>query len=185
MGVSVSWQEYECVIMERISVDSWRSELGHVYRYNLAASWLNPDERVLDVACGIGYGSQLISEKLAVDYIGADKIEPDKQFADLGRFYSGVNLDEWEPHFEWDVSICFETLEHVANPKHLASQVAKAKRLIIVSVPTRPTTHFNPFHLHDFTVDDVLALFEGHELLHIEDQPEELSHIFVFKGLDA
>jgi SAM-dependent methyltransferase len=185
MGVSVSWKEHEYLMVERISVESWRNEAGHVYRYKLAASWLEPNERVLDVACGIGYGAELIKETLAVDYLGADKIEPAQDFANLGKFYSGVNLDEWQPDFEWDVSICYETLEHVANPKHLAAQVAKAKRLIIVSVPTRPTIHFNPFHLHDFTVDDVLALFDGHELLHIEDQPEEMSHIFVFRGLGA
>jgi 2-polyprenyl-3-methyl-5-hydroxy-6-metoxy-1,4-benzoquinol methylase len=86
------------------------------------------------------------------------------------------------PDFSWDVSVCFETLEHLTNPQHLAEQVAKAKRLVIVSVPTRPTKHFNKYHLHDFTVDDVLAMFSGSELLHLEDQLEELSHIFVFRG---
>jgi hypothetical protein len=107
---------------------------------------------------------------------------PAPEFAGLGKFHAGVNLDEWVPDFGWDVSVCFETLEHLTNPQHLADQVAKAKRLVIVSVPTRPTKHFNHFHLHDFTVDDVLAMFEGSELLHLEDQPEELSHIFVFRG---
>jgi hypothetical protein len=51
-------------------------------------------------------------------------------------------------------------------------------------VPTRPTKHFNPYHLHDFTVDDILTMFDNVELLHLEDQPEELSHIFVFGGLN-
>lgn len=169
-------------MVERITAGMVPSEHGHRYRYELAAGWLEPGERVLDVACGIGYGAKLMTDVTPVKYVGVDKIVPDQEFAGLGKFYAGVNLDEWVPDFEWDVSVCFETLEHVGNPEHLAKQVAKAKRLIIVSVPTRPTKHFNPYHLHDFTVDDVLDLFSGHEVLHLEDQPDELSHIFVFKG---
>lgn len=168
--------------MERIPIEFWRSQVGHVYRYELAAKWLNPKERVLDVACGIGYGAQLISEQIDINYLGVDKIFPDPDFVELGEWRSGVDLDFWSPEQDFDVAICFETLEHVANPNHLAAEITRAKRLVIVSVPTRPTMHMNPFHLHDFTVEDVLAMFDGLELLHIEDQPEELSHIFVFKN---
>ena len=172
-------------MFERISTEQVADQPGHVYRYELAASWLEPGERVLDVACGVGYGAKLISDIVPVKYVGVDKIVPAPEFARLGKFHAGVNLDEWVPGFAWDVSVCFETLEHLANPQHLADQVAKAKRLVIVSVPTRPTKHLNPFHLHDFTVDDVLTMFAGCELLHLEDQPEELSHIFVFRGTGA
>lgn len=167
-------------MVERIPVETWRSWPGHLYRYELAAEFIEPSEMVLDVACGIGYGASIMLAQKSFDYVGVDKVEPAEEFSHLGVFYSGIDLDSWRPSFEWDVTVCFETLEHVQNPKHLAEQVSKAGRLVIVSVPTRPTKHFNPYHLHDFTVDDVLELFAGHELLHIEDQPEELSHIFVF-----
>jgi hypothetical protein len=43
----------------------------------------------------------------------------------------------------------------------------------------------NEYHLHDFTVDDVVAMFDKVELFYLEDQPEELSHIFVFRKPDA
>jgi 2-polyprenyl-3-methyl-5-hydroxy-6-metoxy-1,4-benzoquinol methylase len=169
-------------MFERITAEQVPDQPGHVYRYELAAGLMKPGERVLDVASGIGYGAKLMTDLVAVDYVGVDKIMPAPEFAGLGKFHAGVNLDEWVPDFGWDVSVCFETLEHLTNPQHLADQVAKAKRLVIVSVPTRPTKHFNYFHLHDFTVEDVLAMFSGSELLHLEDQPEELSHIFVFRG---
>jgi 2-polyprenyl-3-methyl-5-hydroxy-6-metoxy-1,4-benzoquinol methylase len=172
-------------MFERITAEQIPEQAGHVYRYELAGSWLEPGERVLDVACGVGYGAKLMTDIVAVDYVGVDKITPAHEFALLGKFHAGVNLDEWVPGFAWDVSVCFETLEHLENPQHLADQVAKAKRLILVSVPTRPTKHSNPFHLHDFTVEDVLTMFAGCELLHLEDQPEELSHIFVFRGTGA
>ena len=172
-------------MFERITTEQVADQPGHVYRYELAASWLKPGERVLDVACGVGYGAKVLTDLVPVKYVGVDKIVPAPEFARLGKFHAGVNLDGWVPGFAWDVSVCFETLEHLENPQHLADQVAKAKRLMIVSVPTRPTKHLNPFHLHDFTVEDVLTMFAGCEVLHLEDQPEELSHIFVFRGTGA
>jgi hypothetical protein len=37
----------------------------------------------------------------------------------------------------------------------------------------------NEFHLHDFTVDDIVALFDDAAHIDITPQPDELSHIFV------
>ena len=164
---------------ERLDPDEVPKAAGHLYRYELAASYLKTAELVVDVASGIGYGAEIIARK-PVDYIGVDKIEPADQFANIGIFFSGVDLDEWEPDFYWDVSVSFETLEHVVNPERLAGILKRARRLIILSTPTRPTKHVNPFHLHDFTVDEVLAMFDDWDLVHLEDQPSELSHIFVW-----
>lgn len=166
---------------ERIPEHSWRDQHGHVYRYRLAAGWLNDGEKVYDVACGIGYGAEVIAETKKVDYLGIDKIQPSESFAPHGRFLGGVDLDEWVASEEWDVTITFETLEHVRFPQRLADELKKASRLVVCSVPTRPTRHINEHHLHDFTVQDVLDMFAGCELVHIEEQPAEWSHIFVFK----
>lgn len=168
-------------MVERIPEHNWRDWDGHVYRYRLAANWLQDYERVFDVACGIGYGAQLIAEARKVDYFGIDKVTASHTFAPYGNFIDGVDLDEWQPDDDWDVSISFETLEHVRYPQQLADNLKRAKRLIILSTPTRPSKHLNPYHLHDFTVDEVLTMFDGWELLHIEDQPEEWSHIFVWQ----
>ena len=164
---------------ERLDPDEVPKSAGHLYRYELAASYLKTAELVVDVASGVGYGAEIIARK-PVDYIGVDKIEPADQFANIGIFFSGVDLDEWEPDFYWDVSVSFETLEHVVHPERLAGILKRARRLIILSTPTRPTKHVNPFHLHDFTVDEVLAMFDDWDLVHLEDQPSELSHIFVW-----
>ena len=80
-------------MFERISTEQVADQPGHVYRYELAASWLEPGERVLDVACGVGYGAKLISDIVPVKYVGVDKIVPAPEFARLGKFHAGVNLD--------------------------------------------------------------------------------------------
>lgn len=167
-------------MIERITGEDIHDQVGHVYRYELAASLMKPGESVLDVACGVGYGAEVISKKVTVNYVGVDKISPEAQFQSYGRFVSGADLMTWTPKEPFDVAVCFETLEHLQDPLHLVSVLKQAHRLILLSVPTRPTKHFNPFHLHDFTVDDILIMFDNVELLHLEDQPEELSHIFVF-----
>lgn len=167
--------------IERITEEDIVSQLGHVYRYDLAAGLIRKGERVLDVASGIGYGSEILQKVPSIEYFGVDKIEPATKFAKNGSFVSGVDLDEWEPDFHWNVSVSFETLEHVRNPQRLANMLKGATRLIVLSTPTRPTMHMNPYHLHDFTVDDVLAMFDDCRVVSVEDQPEELSHIFVFE----
>jgi 2-polyprenyl-3-methyl-5-hydroxy-6-metoxy-1,4-benzoquinol methylase len=172
-------------MIERIAEDDWRDQAGHVYRYRLASEFLVDGERVLDIACGIGYGAEVMSETVFLDYVGVDKIEPAEPFRSFGNFISGVDLDEWVPDFDWDVSVSFETLEHVRDPQRLADNLMLAKRLIVLSTPTRPTKHLNAYHLHDFTVDQVIGFFDGWELFYLEDQPEELSHVFVFGRPDA
>ena len=167
-------------MFERITGEQLSEQTGHVYRYELATSWMKPGDKVLDVACGVGYGAKLIADRVSVDYLGVDKITPEQEFTSFGRFHCGVDLMTWQPHEQFDVAVCFETLEHLPDTTHLVSVLKQTKRIILVSVPTRPTKHVNPFHLQDFTVDDILDIFDDWELTHLEDQPEELSHIFVF-----
>lgn len=165
---------------ERIPEEVWREQRGHVERYELAAALTFDGEVVLDAACGIGYGARVLTEMdRAVTYHGADLPGvPSPAFANDGTFH-GVNLDTWEPDFDYDVALCFETLEHLANPDRWAAICKRARRLVIVSVPTVPTKHANPYHLHDFTVEQVLELLAPATVVDVIAQPHELSHVFV------
>ena len=125
-------------MIERVSEETWMGETGHIYRYQLAADWINDGETILDIASGIGYGAAVIKKRKNIFYNGVDKVNPSNTFANLGNFISDVDIDFWNPKdLSWDVSVSFETLEHVKNPKSLADVLKKAKRLIILSTPTR------------------------------------------------
>lgn len=169
---------------ERISSDQVDAQPGHVYRYRLALDWIENGQSVIDVACGVGYGAKILAQK-NVEYLGVDKIAPEPEYAQYGHWIHNIDLNTWKCYFNFNVALCFETLEHLENPQHLANELMAAAPLIIVSVPTRPTKHMNEYHLHDFTVDDITEMFGPAELVHLEDQPEELSHIFVFGMPDA
>lgn len=164
---------------ERIPESEWRAWTGHVRRYEWAASLIRPGERVLDAPCGIGYGSEILS-RTNCQYIGVDKPGvPSPTFREFGWFIE-TDLDSWEPTGHFEVAICFEGLEHVNFPDRLAGLLGQAERLILVSVPTVPTVGENPWHLHDFTVDEVPPLFPDWVPSECWEQPEERSHVWAF-----
>lgn len=163
--------------MERIPADTYRQYTGHCDRYRWAADKVMPGEVVNDVACGVGYGSEFLGHAV---YRGYDRPGvPDQSFS--GEFF-GSDLDDpqWRPE-QAEVSICFETLEHVADPAHLARVLMQTtNRAILVSVPVVPTSHMNGHHLHDFTRDDVPGLFPDFVVTEEWPQPDELSHVWMF-----
>lgn len=171
--------EPEVIGWERIPEDVWRSQTGHVERYEWAASLVRPGETVLDVACGIGYGAELLS-KTGCRYIGVDRPGvPSPTFAPFGGFIE-TDVDTWDPAFDFDVAVCFETLEHVRDPERLAGLISRAERLVLVSVPTVPTVGINRWHFRDFTEESLPELFPTLRLLEVRPQPQERSHIYTF-----
>jgi hypothetical protein len=156
---------------ERIPVEVWESQRGHVERYELVKKSLIESDMVFDAACGVGYGKEVMG---ATGYVGVDR-EPVTEF---GEGFITEDLDTWEPDFDFSVGVCFETLEHIQNPERWLKIMLRAKRLAFFSVPTVPTKHMNEFHLHDFTVGQVAELLKDYPFT-IIPQPQELSHIFI------
>ena len=168
--------------MERIPADSWQQHAGHIARYQYAARHVRDGETVNDIACGSGYGATFL---LRGPYRGYDRPGiPDASFP--GSFHA-ADLDdpEWTPSMA-DVTVCFETLEHVKDPAHLARVIAATtRRAIVVSVPVVPTKHLNPHHLHDFTQADIPPLFPGFRMADDWPQPEEFSHVWLLARGDG
>jgi hypothetical protein len=164
--------------VERIPLDGWETYEGHLARYRWAAGKTKAGERAGDVACGIGYGATFFPH--AVIYRGYDKPGvPWPHFP--GQFY-GSDIDDpgWSPE-PCDVTCCFETLEHVADPAHLARVLMETTaRSVFVSVPVIPTVHCNEFHRTDFTRGDIPLLFSGFAIEDEWAQPEETSHVWQF-----
>ncbi len=164
---------------ERIPEDVWRGQTGHVERYQWAAGFIHPGDVVIDVACGIGYGAEVLKDTECV-YWGVDRPGvPSATFAPFGYFIE-TDVDTWTPRMRFDVVVCFETLEHVRYPARLARILSKARREILVSVPTVPTVGINPWHLSDFEEDDIPPMFDGWTEAERWHQPQERSHVYRF-----
>jgi hypothetical protein len=167
--------------MERIPIESWRLHAGHVDRYVWAAGIVRRGDVVNDVACGVGYGAELFGRD--VDYHGYDKTGVFGPFP--GAFHAvDLNAPDWQPENEADVTVSFETLEHLENPERVAKTLASTtKRALLVSVPSQPTRHLNSFHLHDFTIAEIPSLFPGWRVMQRWEQPAELTHVWQFEPM--
>jgi SAM-dependent methyltransferase len=172
------------VAIQRIPAIGWEDYAGHVERYTYAASKIHPGETVNDVACGVGYGAALLAP-VAGAYCGYDRPGvPDDRFLEHGQVRlvgCDLNDPDWRPD-EADVTVCHATLEHVEDPWQLAATLAATtRRALVVSVPTEPTKHLNPWHLHDFTADEIPPLFPGFDVTDRWAQPDELGHVWTLK----
>ena len=148
--------------------------LEHVHRYLLAREMVK-GQRVLDIACGEGYGSDLLAS-VAAHVIGVDIVPSVIQHAH--RRYR-------RPHLEFvagsctaiplaaqsvDVVVSFETLEHHDRHDEMMREVRRVLRpagLLIISSPDRreysdvPGYH-NPFHVRELYRDEFEALLTSH-----------------------
>ena len=134
----------------------------HRYRYELAAKFTEETDTVLDAACGIGYGKDILHGR----WVGADRRPP------VGAFE--VDLHTWRPVFSYDVFVGLETIEHLDVLSHYVNAAKRAQRYIVISTPIIPTMHFNPYHLHDFTRESLEALFSDWDICHYEPQADPI-----------
>lgn len=142
--------------------------IDHVRRYQLIKRFCYG--KVLDAACGVGYGSYLlsnnpdISEVIGLD-ISSDAISQAKQefISPKIRFLQKSITDLDEP---CDTFVSLETLEHIQEVDVFVKAVARCQpNILIVSFPDKKSTHFNEFHFHDFKKQDLINLFGGYALV--------------------
>lgn len=151
-------------------------EKEHLDRYDFALDFVK-GKKVLDIACGTGYGSIMLSEK-AENVLGVDISSESLQYANNTfqssnlKFKQGdaVNLDFINDE-TFDVVVSFETIEHIAEfTKYLTEirRVLKKGGLFIVSTPNKlkhspnSDTPLNHFHVIEFRLnefDDLLKKY--------------------------
>jgi SAM-dependent methyltransferase len=134
-------------------------EAEHLSRYAWAAQFAE-DRRVLDAACGMGYGAAMLAAGGATEVVGVDLDEsvitkvraaakPGTNFevADLRKLPFAAD--------EFDLIVSFETIEHVPEPAEVFDELARVLKpggLLLVSTPNRDVyTPGNPFHLRELT----------------------------------
>lgn len=148
----------------------------HLYRYELAARQLESVTEksliVLDVACGTGYGTEILSRVSSVKLvIGVDRDAEAIAYARAHHAATNIeyrlaDVERWRWLPPCHVAVCLETLEHLEMPQRFVRKLKRAtsmanvwERKIILSTPIVPTRHINPFHLHDFTAQQIEEWF--------------------------
>jgi SAM-dependent methyltransferase len=112
----------------------------HLFRYHLARGFVTRGDRVLDLGCGQGYGTNMLSliakEVTGVD-IDKEQIDHNKEHGvwKMNQEFVHADLEKWDIP-EAEVAVQFENLEHLYDPANFVKKLKKKiKKFIIVSVP--------------------------------------------------
>lgn len=158
--------------------------LEHLTRYKFVLQYCK-DKKVLDVACGSGYGTQMISKVASKTHGGdndPDTIEYAKEHYP-GPKYAVVDLEEPPMQQTYDVIVSFETIEHLKNPHKFLKYASTHCEKFIFSIPINNVgefhevvytekeakdlinTHFNKVDWYEQELDAILPFKEGGKFL--------------------
>lgn len=147
--------------------------MKHIARYNMALA-VCQGKKVLDLACGTGYGSYILS--LVSKYVfGVDisyeSIESAKfnfRRDNLLYIWDDINNLNADNKMNTDVIVSFETIEHIEDLSKLEAvydNLLSDKGMVIYSVPLNEPENLNPYHKHRFTVERGINLFPSYKLI--------------------
>ncbi|MGF1481202.1 MAG: class I SAM-dependent methyltransferase [Cyanophyceae cyanobacterium] len=165
-ALTVTWERF---IPKKTQNDPASQKIFNIHfeRYKTAARYVK-GKRVLDIACGTGYGSQILCLAGAQTVVGVDVCPETVQYA--RQNYQEDNLEfvcadaeqfNWSEPF--DVVVSFETIEHVPHPNKFLERIHHLlvpEGDLLLSAPLGETRHIDPYHLHAFSQGDVFALLK-------------------------
>lgn len=139
----------------------------HYGRYRFAAGFVQGG-RVVDVACGEGYGADLLAAAGAARVVGVDLDEATIRAAAARYRRPGLTFRvadaaaTAEADAACDLVVSFETIEHVADAAAFVAEIARILRpggLFVVSTPNRLVTgQHNPYHTREFALGELVAM---------------------------
>lgn len=148
----------------------------HIHRYNEVINRLNGNEFVLDIACGTGYGTFLLSQNTTSNVIGGDLSKDaiklcHENWSNPNLSYSvmdGVNLPFDDSFF--DVLVSFETIEHTKKYNKMITEfkrVLKPEGFILLSTPNRVINSpsgivTNPYHSQEWNYNEFITILKHH-----------------------
>lgn len=143
----------------------------HWHRYHFAARWA-AGKRVLDVACGEGYGSALLARH-AARVIGIDISA--QAVAHARKAYAGLGNAEFAcapctrlplADASIDLAVSFETIEHIAEQAEFLGELARVltpEGVLVLSCPNKleysdRRGFVNEFHVKELYREELEAL---------------------------
>lgn len=141
----------------------------HLARYEFAAGFAEAGARILDMACGVGYGTRLLADRSGGRALGVDVSEQAISHARRRYERDGIEFQvadalEFGEPASYDLVVSLETVEHVSDPGRLMHRLLELVRpggTLVASVPTTPSTDVNPHHRSDFTQRSFRAMLRG------------------------
>lgn len=142
----------------------------HLARYRFASRFVK-NCKVLDAACGVGFGSYELLRNNAKYVVGIDISMEAIDYANT--YYKKdrlkfLQMDATEMEFEkdtFDVVVSFETIEHLKDQAKFISEVKRVLKkdgFIIISSPNKVRSpgkeNTNPFHVKELLREEFFGL---------------------------
>jgi 2-polyprenyl-3-methyl-5-hydroxy-6-metoxy-1,4-benzoquinol methylase len=142
----------------------------HIARYRFASSFVSG--KILDCACGSGYGSNILAINGSV--IGIDISQEAIDYArennsQHGARYKVLDISNLEPLEKFNSIVCLETFEHIdfENSIQLLKKFDKMLEPLGTLVISTPMLRYkdgkpyvtNPYHINEMPKDALLYLF--------------------------
>lgn len=152
-------------------VSDYATQATHFQRYLFFRPWYE-DAKVIDAACGEGYGTDYAS-LFAATATGVDLSDEATSYA--GSVYAGAKFvtgDVCEYDYsQADMVVSFETIEHLPDPEKFLEAVKACTGRIVISTPNRllydPNAKLgdkpsNPYHTIEWTAEEFAELIQKH-----------------------
>ena len=149
-------------------------ELEHMHRYLMACD-LAAGKDVLDIACGEGYGTEIIARSANRVYgvdISSEAIShaEAKYLTDNIQFMIGSCDAIPLPDQSVDLVVSFETIEHHDKHQEMMLEIKRVLRpdgVVIISSPDKQTysiepNYQNPYHIKELYADEFKELLASH-----------------------
>ena len=164
---NAGWGVWERMVPDQIGPDpaSQRLLQLHQLRYQIVAGFV-ANKRVLDIACGVGDGSDLLSQAGATSVTGVDlSLEAityaQTHYSRMGLTFVQADAERFESPDLYDIVVSFETLEHLQDPTRFLKQIhplLNPQGYLFLSVPLGETRFLDPYHQQIFTQKQVFDL---------------------------
>lgn len=93
--------------------------------------------------------------------IGFDRNPEGLSLARKDGFDMVIDKDIQNETFDgFDALVTLETVEHLQRPYDFIKGLSSTVKEIVLSVPCIPTKHFNEWHLHDFTREEMVTFLK-------------------------
>jgi SAM-dependent methyltransferase len=148
-------------------------EENYWYRRHLAVyEWIAgrvAGLRVIDLACGEGYGSDVLA-RTAAEVVGVDANPDAYEHARLRYVRDNLRFERdlvENVHGPADAVVFLQTIEHIEDAPALLAAIGAAAPVAYISTPNRLTLapegaekSDNPWHLREYTIEEYRELLE-------------------------
>jgi ubiquinone/menaquinone biosynthesis C-methylase UbiE len=150
------------------SIEGYLLYLRHLFAYEYATKTFSNNDKILEIGCGEGYGTSLISkgvkEIVSLDVDLKTLKHAREKYGDNCNFvlYDGANLPIKSDKFDGVVS--FQVIEHVRDDSKYVSEILRILKndgIFLCTTPNRVyrlkpgQKPWNPFHLREYYSKDL------------------------------